>query len=115
MEQCVKQRGRLTDHWSGLNKTLIFIVLPAAPRIHLLDFCFAKRSWKPTGQVVKSGGIIHGVGKVGIILPALVQQPLSPELALTWHESSLAWLKASLKVPFAGKTVVVTRNARPGW
>ena len=34
------------------------------------------------------------------------RRPLSPEL----HESSLAWRTASLQVPFAGKTVVVTHH-----
>ncbi|MEO6091477.1 MAG: hypothetical protein ABIT04_09105 [Novosphingobium sp.] len=41
-------------------------------------------------------------------------ESLSPELALTWHESSLAWLKASLQVPFAGKTVVTHHLPHPG-
>ena len=45
-----------------------------------------------------------------IIFPDDEVMPLSPELALTWHESSLAWLKAKLRQPYTGKTVVVTHH-----
>ena len=45
-----------------------------------------------------------------IIFPDDEVMPLSPELALTWHERSLAWLKAKLRQPYTGKTVVVTHH-----
>jgi Icc-related predicted phosphoesterase len=45
-----------------------------------------------------------------IIFPDDEEMPLSPELALTWHERSLAWLTTKLQEPFAGKTVVVSHH-----
>ncbi len=45
-----------------------------------------------------------------LIYPDESGEPLSPELALTWHETSLAWLEASLRQTFAGTTVVVTHH-----
>ncbi len=52
----------------------------------------------------------NGMNDHRLIYPDGEGEPLSPELALTWHESSLAWLEESLREPFDGRTVVVTHH-----
>ena len=52
----------------------------------------------------------NGMNDHRLIYPDDEGEPLSPELALTWHESSLAWLTTNLQMPFEGKTVVVTHH-----
>jgi 3',5'-cyclic AMP phosphodiesterase CpdA len=45
-----------------------------------------------------------------LIFPNELGQPFTPEDALRYHRRSLVWLNEALRVPFDGKTVVVTHH-----
>ena len=45
-----------------------------------------------------------------LIFPRELGQPFTPEDALRYHKQSLLWLGDALRLPFDGKTVVVTHH-----
>ena len=52
----------------------------------------------------------NGMNDHRVIFPSEVGKPLTPEEALSWHKQSLFWLGEALRVPFDGRTVVVTHH-----